>query len=179
MIDQRNTNVSYIQSLKDYFTGYADFFGYTSRKGFWFVMLTLFLLFPFVGITIGAIIAKIVYSISPHLSYANIITSTGVITIIILLIIFAVPIMALLARRFRDIGLSNKIITLLLLIPLIFSSISYYTLYISSSNSSFYIISETCNIIVFVILPVLPSNILTTNKNNNLSQFFFRQETTN
>ena len=39
VVDQRGQNVSFGRAIKDFFRGYFDFKGYTTRKGYWYVCL--------------------------------------------------------------------------------------------------------------------------------------------
>ncbi|MBX8935575.1 DUF805 domain-containing protein [Enterococcus gilvus] len=100
MISEQPGKVTFIEAHKDFFKGFLDFKGRTTRSGYWWTVPLQFILGIFVGISL----------VTGRLA-----------TAIILLVLIAIPLYAALARRFRDAGLTNKGIIVFLLLPLILS----------------------------------------------------------
>lgn len=104
-IQEKAGNVSFVQAFKDFFKGYADFKGHSTRGGFWWVQLQAFLF----GIAFGIILGVASACASDTLVGAiGLIFSLALIAIII-------PSIALAFRRLRDVGFSTAgILTILI-----------------------------------------------------------------
>ncbi|MGX7069467.1 DUF805 domain-containing protein [Gemella bergeri] len=178
MIDQRKKHVTFGSAFSDFFKGFVDFNGYSSRAGHWF---------PVGTIHVGFLIVLIVFFYSVFASFAGITsrayrnydyfsgnsfadaastatTSIAVIFILIVIgIIILIPITASYARRLRDVGFTNWGLAILIVL---FYLLNYFTIYIISF---IYVIG------FFFVLMSLPSNALETNKNDDFIKFFVRQ----
>lgn len=53
MIDQRNKNIYFAQAMSDFFKGFIDFKGYSSRKGHWIPTITITLSFIIILLVIA------------------------------------------------------------------------------------------------------------------------------
>jgi len=178
MINQRQKAVTYGSSFSDFFKGFVDFTGYTTRAGHWFpfgtiygATILIFIIFfgsvvsSFVGISSRA-------SRSSNYLFSNAgsdILSTAsnalifLVVMYIVLFILAIPTTASFARRLRDVGFSAWGIVLTIVL---FYVLNIFTIYIVT------LLYDIC--FIFVLMS-LPTNCLETDKNDDFSKFFFRQ----
>ena len=178
MINQRQKTVTYGSSFSDFFKGFVDFTGYTTRAGHWFpfgtiygATILIFIIFfgsvvsSFVGISSRA-------SRSSNYLFSNAgsdILSTAsnalifLVVMYIVLFILAIPTTASFARRLRDVGFSAWGIVLTIVL---FYVLNIFTIYIVT------LLYDIC--FIFVLMS-LPTNCLETDKNDDFSKFFFRQ----
>lgn len=178
MINQRQKPVTYGSAFNDFFKGFVDFTGYTTRAGHWFpfgtiygATILIFIIFfgsvfsSFVGISSRA-------SRSSSYLFSNAgsdILSTAsnalifLIVMCIILFILAIPTTASFARRLRDVGFAawGIVVTIVL-----FYVLNIFTIYIVT------FLYDIC--FIFVLMS-LPPNCLETDKNDDFSKFFFRQ----
>ena len=178
MINQRQKPVTYGSSFSDFFKGFVDFTGYTTRAGHWFpfgtiygATILIFIIFfgsvvsSFVGISSRA-------SRSSNYLFSNAgsdILSTAsnalifLVVMYIVLFILAIPTTASFARRLRDVGFAAWGIVLTIVL---FYILNIFTIYIVT------FLYDIC--FIFVLMS-LPTNCLETDKNDDFSKFFFRQ----
>lgn len=136
--------VTFGQAWKDFWKGYVDFKGTSARAGFWWAMLDYFII-NFVW----NIINSIVKSYNMHVLYSIGLDKTMIfITGIIHLILF-IPILSVLARRLRDAGLKEGVITALIAI--------YIILLLASLVVPFVSFAGIILIIIFAILGCMPT----------------------
>ena len=178
MINQRQKPVTYGSAFNDFFKGFVDFTGYTTRAGHWFpfgtiygATILIFIIFfgsvfsSFIGISSRA-------SRSSNYLFSNAgsdILSTAsnalifLIVMCIILFILAIPTTASFARRLRDVGFAawGIVVTIVL-----FYILNIFTIYIVT------FLYDIC--FIFVLMS-LPSNCLETDKNDDFSKFLFRQ----
>ena len=178
MINQREKQVTYGSAFSDYFRGFVDFTGYSTRAGHWFpfgtiygATILIFIIFfgsvfsSFIGISSRA-------SRSSNYLFSNAgsdILSTAsnalifLIVMCIILFILAIPTTASFARRLRDVGFAawGIVVTIVL-----FYILNIFTIYIVT------FLYDIC--FIFVLMS-LPPNCLETDKNDDFSKFFFRQ----
>ena len=178
MINQRQKPVTYGSAFNDFFKGFVEFTGYTTRAGHWFpfgtiygATILIFIIFfgsvfsSFIGISSRA-------SRSSNYLFSNAgsdILSTAsnalifLIIMCIILFILAIPTTASFARRLRDVGFSawGIVVTIVL-----FYILNIFTIYIVT------FLYDIC--FIFVLMS-LPTNCLETDKNDDFSKFFFRQ----
>ena len=178
MINQRQKPVTYGSAFNDFFKGFVEFTGYTTRAGHWFpfgtiygATILIFIIFfgsvfsSFIGISSRA-------SRSSNYLFSNAgsdILSTAsnalifLIIMCIILFILAIPTTASFARRLRDVGFAawGIVVTIVL-----FYILNIFTIYIVT------FLYDIC--FIFVLMS-LPTNCLETDKNDDFSKFFFRQ----
>ncbi|MBF0713600.1 DUF805 domain-containing protein [Gemella sp. GH3] len=167
MIDQRNKEITYKQSISDYFNGYVNFYGYTSRRGFWMPTGTIIALaFILIIIFLGDFIYTVYNTSFWAPDYVSKLLRSSLIGLLILMVFsftLFLPSLTLLFRRLRDVGLSNWGIGV--------SIIGYLII----NSTPFTLLATAYSIGLFIVLPSLNSNMLVTNKTDSFSQFFFRK----
>lgn len=174
--------VSFGQAFKDFFIGYIDFKGRTTRAGYWWMQLILTILsvIPiafFIYLAIGSAM-----SISGGADSVDVIASTfkySLIPILIMGIIWLglfLPSFAMEVRRFRDAGLRGRGFLVLLLVSIASSYTEVMSVIQQHTGSAiFTFLSYVIGLLLFV-LTVLPSNAITTKSNNGLVRFFLREK---
>ncbi|MGO2063916.1 MAG: DUF805 domain-containing protein, partial [Latilactobacillus curvatus] len=101
-IQETPGQVTFKSAWRDYFKGYFDFTGRTTRAGYWWAMLILMIVWfmPFFAL-LFAQAAKVQLKMSGALVlYIIVIGLLGVLTFI--------PTLALSVRRYRDVGLNGR-----------------------------------------------------------------------
>lgn len=135
--------VTFGQAWKDFWKGYLDFKGISTRAGFWwsilFYIIALILIIP---------IRKAVFIVM--YAFGDITDMTFV--YYLFLIPISIPVLAVLARRFRDIGLNNIFIGVLIALCLILQVL--IRIYSSKVIEVIVIIND----IIAIILLCLPTN---------------------
>ncbi|MGM0238065.1 DUF805 domain-containing protein [Enterococcus sp. AZ103] len=120
--------VSFSQAFSDFFKGYADFRGRSTRRGYWFAML---------GVLVVYLILTIitVVSSSNREYYESPINGFMLFIILVFSLAIIIPSIALSVRRLRDTGLKSKAI---LVLYIVYYALSYtwgMNLYSSVLNS--------------------------------------------
>lgn len=184
-IHQIQGQVTFGKALGDFFKGYFDFMGRTTRAGYWWVTFILILLAIF-----GIVLLPVVVFSTAQL-HKNALGSSLIYLIIALLIFLAlvVPSAALAVRRYRDAGLRGRGFLVLWIV----SAASSYTTAvqtfsnmpefggnsyirpISSGSSIFTFLSYAIGLLFFV-MTVLPTDALTTTSKNEFVRFFLRSK---
>ena len=178
MINQREKQVTYGSAFSDYFRGFVDFTGYSTRAGHWFPFGTIYgaVILIFI-IFFGSVISSIIgignrasssyYYTTRSAGYDLLSTASNALIFLvifyIILFILAIPTTASFARRLRDVGFAAWGIVLAVVI--------FYLLNIFS----IYIVTPLYDICFIFVLMSLPSNCLETDKNDDFSKFLFRQ----
>ena len=178
MINQREKQVTYGSAFSDYFRGFVDFTGYSTRAGHWFPFGTIYgaVILIFI-IFFGSVISSIIgignrasssyYYTTRSAGYDLLSTASNALIFLvifyIILFILAIPTTASFARRLRDVGFAAWGIVLAIVI--------FYLLNIFS----IYIVTPLYDICFIFVLMSLPSNCLETDKNDDFSKFLFRQ----
>lgn len=184
-IHQIQGQVTLGKALGDFFKGYCDFMGRTTRAGYWWVTFILILLAIF-----GIVLLPVVVFSTAQL-HKNALGSSLIYLIIALLIFLAlvVPSAALSVRRYRDAGLRGRGFLVLWIVSAAssyttatqaFSNISEfgtngYIQPISSGNSIFTFLSYAIGLLFFV-MTLLPTDALTTTSKNEFVRFFLRSK---
>ena len=178
MINQREKHVTFGTAFGDYFRGFVDFTGYSTRAGHWFpfgtiygAVILIFIIFfgslfsSIVGIGSRASNSYYYASKSAGLDLLNTASNAFVFLIIFCVILFvlAIPTTASFARRLRDVGFAVWGIVLTIVL---FYILNIFTIYILT------LLYDIC--FIFVLMS-LPTNCLETDKNDDFSKFFFRQ----
>lgn len=144
--------VTFGQAWKDFWTGYFDFKGASTRAGFWWGMLDYFII-NFVW----NIINSIVKSYNMHVLYSIGLDKTMIfITGIIHLVLF-IPMLSVLVRRLRDTGLKESIIITLI--------VFYVVLLLIALIVPFITFIGIILIIVFAVLGCMPTGKFNGNSN--------------
>lgn len=144
------------QAASDFWVGFADFKGRTTRSGFiWGTVVSILVAcLPLLFLVVGSIVS------GPNMN----VFFYGLLLLLTLSIIMVLPSLTLTVRRLRDIGLSGWGILVAFIVYLIANiSISWMLtngqdLTVVTSMST--IASSLLNIIVFILLISLPTNIL-------------------
>ena len=97
-----------LSAIRSFFKGYANFSGRSTRPEFWWVwLLNMVIFFP------------VYYSLFTGLEFDNPISNIAVFSMcIILLLVEFVPLLALIVRRLRDVGIHWAFI-FIVLVPLV------------------------------------------------------------
>lgn len=141
-IQEKAGNVSFAQAFKDFFKGYADFKGHSTRGGFWWVQLQAFLF----GIAFG-----IILGVASACASDTLVGAIGLIFGLALIAII-IPSIALAFRRLRDVGFSTAgILTIL---------IAYIVLAILGEAVKFFSWLAIALSILMWVCYVLPGNML-------------------
>lgn len=167
--------ISFGQAIKDFFRGYLDFKGTTSRAGYWWIALFLLLISIPLGI-LGILSLYVSFSIGPGMS----IILAG------LILIFGVslicPMFMLQARRLRDVGLTSWGILGLIALNAIVSggqsSLMFFSLSrgaMSNSYTGSILLGNLLTLVLFV-FTLLPTDQLTTSSENTVVKFFLRNK---
>lgn len=136
--------VTFGQAWKDFWAGYFDFKGTSTRAGFWWGMLDYFII-NFVW----NIINSLVVSYNNHVLCSIGLDKTMIfITLVIRLGLF-IPMLSVLARRLRDTGLKKGIISALIIL--------YILLALATIIIPFAVFIGIILIIVFAVLGCMPT----------------------
>ena len=165
MINQREKQVTYGSAFSDYFRGFVDFTGYSTRAGHWFPFGTIYgaVILIFI-IFFGSVLSSIIgignrasssyYYTTRSAGYDLLSTASNALIFLvifyIILFILAIPTTASFARRLRDVGFAAWGIVLAVVI--------FYLLNIFS----IYIVTPLYDICFIFVLMSLPSNCLET-----------------
>ena len=108
--------VSFSQAVSDFFKGYADFRGRSTRAGYWWATLAIVLIYIILGVLTAISSSNREYYESPingFMLFLILVVSLGLI----------VPSLALAVRRLRDVGLKSKAILVIYIV--------YYAVYLT------------------------------------------------
>lgn len=182
--------VSWGRAIKNFFSGYFDFKGRTTRAGYWWIMLSLFLLnlisIPF-GIKLFLDLMELIIQETTANEALNALTKdlfVYMIVIGIIALILFIPSVALLVRRFRDVGLRGRgfliiwgVIILSNVINLISTGNQLTPPYTYSNGIDVFIssIDMVLNIFLFV-LTLLPADAITIRSKNVFLLIFLREK---
>lgn len=189
-IKKRASYVSFPTAIKDFFAGYFDFKGRTTRAGYWWVMvgylILSLLLIPIIIYQFASIIHMLIQGVYDEraLSYGtDNLLMLMLVVLVIYFLFFFVPSLALLARRCRDVGLKGRGFFVLWIVSLVSSLLAAMDFFLNialvyfSYRSGADIIFVYLNYVIglfFFILTLLPTDALTVNSNHSVVRFFFR-----
>ena len=140
MMNEQQGKVTFFSANIDFFKGFLNFKGRTTRAGYWLTVPLQILVGIFIAISL----------LSERWGLA-----------IILFLSIIIPLYAILVRRFRDTGLTNKGIIALLLLPVVL------TWLLPSASST------TINIVTYIIA-AQPTDKLLTASTSKFALFFAR-----
>lgn len=195
MIDEKAGQVGIGRAFKDYFRGYVEFLGKTTRAGYWWMQLILF----FVWLALfGWLIVTIVSAFTHSTTSPNwaLLIAPIVVMVVVALALF-LPNLALKVRRYRDVGLRGRGAAVLLGIQYLMSMAinlgqstrtihqltalqDFNTKFTTSVPNGFGWLTTLISLafsIFFFVLTVLPSDTMVTTSNNVVMQFFLREKT--
>lgn len=126
-IEQKG-KVSMIQAVKDFYQGYFDFSGTTTRSGYWWVVLAIAIIY---------VVLAILTSFTMSTGYYGEPTPNGVMILLVVLFSLSliIPSMALNVRRLRDTGLKSKTILVVYILYYALYGTLMVTVYASLLNS--------------------------------------------
>lgn len=162
-------HVSLLSAWRDFFKGYFDFKGITTRAGYWWSFL-LQMVIVFIGDLFVANAYSMSFAAGSDAPIVKIMTAVGVVIVVIVIL----PIITLIVRRFHDVGLKPLSIIILLVAPLAIELVTVWLhSFITITNyaimlnvfSILLIIEQVLIVIDFVIL-LLPTKAMTIPKAN-------------
>lgn len=188
-ISQEPGEVTFSQAIKDFFKGYVDFKGRTTRAGYWWVQLILILInfimligfYAFVFGTLFSMFLNIDYLESSYVDESYVFSRLGSFLVVyfIWLGIYLVynlamflPSLALTIRRYRDTGLRARGTVILWIVYMTLLPITFI---LPFTSILFLGIVFQFNMF-FLIVSILPSDELTISADNQFLEFFFRKK---
>lgn len=176
--------VTFGQSVKDFFKGYIDFSGRTTRAGFWWMQLLLWIVEAVIslGMILSLInhlsntsfVEDIFYQSGFETTTSELSTSATSFMVwvaigIVFFLAMVIPSIAMTVRRFRDAGLSTAGI---IIFYMVFIALVLTDCFIDNGAIIHFFV------ILFVlanfVMKVLPSNCLTAKGNGRVETFLFR-----
>lgn len=188
-IEERG-KVSLKTAWGDFFKGYFDFKGRSTRAGYWWVQLFLvilsilfvaFLIWPFISSLLASVASGQDFETTAEDLIGKTLLKVLVPLIIGLLVSLAliIPSLALTVRRNRDVGLRGRGQLVLLVLYIILSSITTSRTNFQQDAAS---LTTTVNPLqgiwtfALFILSVLPTGVLATRSDNPILAFFFKNK---
>ncbi|MGX6978782.1 DUF805 domain-containing protein [Vagococcus elongatus] len=172
-IEQKPGKVSFGQAVSDFFKGYVDFKGRTTRAGFWWALLMYLL------VHISFLIIFLIFLFSSNASsiasnnveqfFLNTMLGTGLLGLIYMLFVLGtiLPMLTLTVRRYRDAGMTGSGIVLLLIA-------GYLLPRGGNGNTIISLVSYALMVFEFI-LAVLPTDTLfARSTDNDVKKFFLR-----
>ncbi|MCB5956082.1 DUF805 domain-containing protein [Enterococcus sp. CWB-B31] len=177
-INQKPGEVSFVQAIKDFFLGYVDFKGRTTRAGYWWVTLILSLGGFVMAFAMLGKIFSLVFSLIDDYGYyseseiaAALTDSIGVFILFgVISLALILPTLALSVRRYRDAGVTGRGVLTFYIINFVGNIINL------NGSSAFLTLIVSAISIFFFILSILPTDSLVTTSNSDAMQFFFRKK---
>lgn len=184
---QEKGKVSLGRAVKDFFKGYIDFKGKSTRAGYWWIQLFIWI---FEAIIFAGIVSSLVMSFPLNFSmmetdlanqstidmftsgmgYASYAFTAWCIIGCIGFFAFVIPSIALAVRRFRDAGVTSEGIVVFAMI--------YIALFLTDifvdNGPLIHFFWLFCMMLSFVV-KLLPSDYLLARGNHRIERFFFRQ----
>lgn len=192
MIKEEPGQVGFGRALKDFFKGYVEFLGRSTRAGYWWVQLVLGVIY---GVLFGWLIARLVagFMADPGFRWQSLIWPLGL--LIVLTLATLLPSLALKVRRFRDVGIRGRGVAVLLILQYALAcgnaADSYSTTFrhlallsrqtnVSvATHSSVGVIIQTLSValsLFMFVVTVLPTDTMLTTSHNSFWRFFLREQ---
>lgn len=112
-VHEEGKKIGFLQAIKDFFIGFVDFKGRSTRGGYWWLMLASFLF----GIAFEMILG--ITGLSKD-------TGTFGVIVVAMLLVLVIPSITLQVRRLRDVGYSILGIVLFFVIPIILNTLRVF-----------------------------------------------------
>ncbi|KRN32983.1 DUF805 domain-containing protein [Lactobacillus selangorensis] len=170
--------VSFRQAFKDYWRGYAEFKGRSTRAGYWWMQLVLLILRLLVfGLFALGFVALLSSKHGDALFIASI-----VVTLILWLALF-LPTLTLQIRRYRDAGLRGRGFLIIWIFNLLLQTVPRMVAIAQNPSVTNYPFFGPAWVtalgvaitLFFFVITILPTNMLTIRPSRNrLLRFFFR-----
>lgn len=155
--------VSFSQAVRDFWKGYFDFKGRSTRAGYWWAVLFEWLVL--LGLGLLGCLFMLISGMQVYM-----LIMAGLLFFIAMIIFgFAtiIPTFMVQFRRWRDAGLTNAAIIILFILPICFAVITGYYSKVGG------VLTSIVSLITFVIT-LLPTDQLTVNTDNAFLNFLFR-----
>ncbi|MBO1306632.1 DUF805 domain-containing protein [Enterococcus sp. 669A] len=195
IINQVPGEVGFVQAIKDFFLGYVEFKGRTTRAGYWWVQLILltirsvFSLILFTSMFSAFLNAGLMYDYymsEEDMLWEVLFSLLRLMPIIVMYLIFSLamllPNLALTTRRMRDAGLRGRGLLVHYGVLFVLLSLQFTFDVASMWSPGYYVASMLCllfNLIISIelfVFTLMPSNELTTKSTNSFLRFFFREK---
>lgn len=172
-IEQKPGKVSFTQAVSDFFKGYVDFKGRTTRAGYWWAFL-MYLIVHVAFLVIFMIFllstaASGMASESVEQFFLNSMLGSGLLGIFYMLFVLGtiLPLLTLKVRRYRDAGMTGAGIVVLLIVGYLIRTVG---------NGNTLISLGAYALMVFeFILTVLPTDtFFSRSTDNDVKKFFFQ-----
>ena len=180
-IEQKG-KVTFNRAIKDFFRGYIDFKGRTTRDGYWWVMLIL----AIIAIVTGMMASSSLFEFDEVILMNESEVSWNYIRnyifqalpFFLFIIIVIIPSLALTIRRNRDVGLTGWgsfcLYFVLVVSQPINSSLDFVTgEFILGDNVLLTFLTFALSVFMFL-LTIIPTDTLTIKSENKILRFFFR-----
>jgi uncharacterized membrane protein YhaH (DUF805 family) len=166
-IEQKG-KVTFLQAIKDFFRGYVDFKGRTTRAGYWWVSFVL----GIISIVTGIMFFFGLFANNMNGSIPLLLPFT------IFVLVAVIPYLSMSVRRYRDVGLTGWGVLCLWLVSLLLgqmtSGFNYVNgEYVFATNPIATFISSIISIFL-TLLTIFPTDMLTVSSENRILLFFFR-----
>ena len=142
--------VSLKQAFTDFWIGYFNFSGSSTRSGYWWGRVSVFLT-QFVILLLCS--PFIYFSIKHYRDYSSI-ESVIIVVLLISILLFIIPLIALQVRRLRNTGMNNITITALLILMVAIDVL------IGDKETGIFIFIRDCLVLFIFICNLLPTNTL-------------------
>lgn len=195
IINQVPGRVGFVQAIKDFFLGYVEFKGRTTRAGYWWVQLillsirTVFSLILFTSMFSAFLNAGLMYDYymsEEDMLWEVLFSLLRLMPIIVMYLIFSLamllPNLALTTRRMRDAGLRGRGLLVHYGVLFVLLSLQFTFDVASMWSPGYYVASMLCllfNLIISIelfVFTLMPSDELTTKSTNSFLRFFFREK---
>lgn len=179
IVEERPGKVSFLQAIKDFFRGYVDFKGRTTRAGYWWLSLVFFILGLLSLVAIIPAIVHLVVGVTEHgWSDERVVTEVitrylaAIIVGLLISLLLLLPSLALSVRRFRDAGMSGKGILVMYILQFL---VNYFDARGGIGGLILSFVSIALSLYMFV-LTVLPTATVTIRRKKGLLGFFFTEK---
>lgn len=164
---QEKGRVSFGQAVKDFFRGYVDFSGRSTRAGYWWTVLAVAIVEAILAVGLCISIGMISSSSS---NVPSAFTSFFMMALLVVWLIVLIPTISLTVRRMRDAGLSTSgiIVGFMIYAAAYTTSLSYDSAVITFITVLMWLVS--------LVLTVVPSNALVTSSKNRFLTSILRSK---
>nr|WP_207705239.1 DUF805 domain-containing protein [Enterococcus sp. 665A]MBO1342942.1 DUF805 domain-containing protein [Enterococcus sp. 665A] len=198
VINQVPGEVGFKQAIKDFFVGYVEFKGRTTRAGYWWVQLILMSIRLLFGLILFTTLFSAIINTGMMYGYYDYYMSDDeiawevfsalfrILPILIFYFVYSLaillPNLSLMTRRMRDAGLRGRGL-LVHYIALFLLGMFQFTFQVASTWSpGYYVASMLClflNLIISIelfVFTLMPTDEITVRSNSSFLRFFFREK---